>query len=123
MGWFLQFALIELKEKTFSKEEIMIHYSCDRCKRSIESNEEIRYSVSIEIQVALDLTEFESETDRDHLGELNEILERLDDSERDEISQSAYQRRRFDLCSDCHRDYTKNPLALDAAAKLGFSEN
>ena len=101
----------------------MIHYSCDRCKRSIEPDEEIRYAVSIEIQVALDLTEFETDNDRDHLGELNEILERLDDSEREEISESAYQRRRFDLCSDCHREYVKNPLALDAAAKLGFSEN
>jgi len=101
----------------------MIHYSCDRCKRSIEPDEEIRYAISIEIQVALDMPEFESDPDRDHLGELNEILERLDDSEREEISEFAYQRRRFDLCSDCHCEYVKNPLALDATAKLGFSEN
>jgi len=101
----------------------MIHYSCDRCKRSIESDEELRYSVSIEIQVALDLPDFETDSDLDHLGELNEILECLSESEREEISQSAYQRRRFDLCSDCHREYVKNPLAVDATAKLGFSEN
>ena len=101
----------------------MIHYSCDRCRRSIEPDEEIRYSVSIEIQVALDSSEFDADGDRDHLNELHEILERLDDSEREEISQSAYQRRQFDLCSECHREYVKNPLSVDAAAKLGFSEN
>jgi DNA-directed RNA polymerase subunit RPC12/RpoP len=101
----------------------MIHYSCDRCRRSIEPDEELRYSVSIKIEVTIDSSEFESEDERDHLVELNEILDRLDEAERDEISQSAYQRRRFDLCSDCHREYLKNPLALDAAAKLGFSEN
>jgi hypothetical protein len=101
----------------------MIHYSCDRCKRAIEPDEELRYAVNIKIEVALDSTEYEADDDRDHLIELNEILERLDDSEREEISQSAYQRRRFDLCSDCHREYVKNPLSVDAAAKLGFSEN
>ncbi len=98
----------------------MIHYSCDRCRRSIQPDEELRFSVNIEIQVCLDSGESDSEDDRDHLQELNEILDRLDDAERAEISQSAYQKRHFDLCCDCHREYVKNPLALDAAAKLGF---
>ena len=101
----------------------MIHYSCDRCKRTIEPDEELRYAVSIKIEVALDSAEYEADDDRDHLVELNEILERLDDSEREEISQSAYLHRRFDLCSDCQREYVKNPLSVAAAAKLGFSEN
>ena len=101
----------------------MIHHSCDRCKRSIEPDEELRYSVSIKIEVTIDSSEYESDDERDHLVELNEILDRLDDADREEISQSAYQLRRFDLCSDCHREYLKNPLALDASAKLGFSEN
>ena len=101
----------------------MIHYSCDRCKQSIELDEEIRYSVKVEVQVALDSSEFETNEDREHLEELNEILERLDDSEKEEISQFAYQVRRFDLCSDCHREYIQNPLAIDSAARVGFSEN
>ncbi len=101
----------------------MIHYSCDRCRRSIELDEEIRYSVKVEVQVALDSSEFETHEDREHLEELNEILERLDDSEKEEISQFAYQVRRFDLCSDCHREYIQNPLAIDSTAKVGFSEN
>lgn len=100
----------------------MIHYSCDRCRCSIEP-EEIRYTVTIEVQVALDSNEYETDPDRDHLSELNAILEQLDESEREEISRSAYERRKFDLCADCHREYIKNPLAIDVPAKLGFSEN
>ena len=103
---------------------LMIHYSCDRCKRSIQPDEELRYTVHVEIQVTIDSSEFEHEESREHhLDELNEILSRLDDDERAEISEHAYQRRRFDLCSKCHREYVKNPLAVDAKAHLGFSEN
>lgn len=100
----------------------MIHYSCDRCKRAIHPDEELRYSVSIQIQVALDSSEFDDD-ERDHLNELHEILERLDDSDRLEISESAYQQRRFDLCATCHREYVKNPLAIDTFSQLGFSNN
>ena len=101
----------------------MIHYSCDRCKRLIELDEEIRYSVKIEVQVALDSSEFEAQEEREHLEELHEILERLDDSEKEEISEFAYQVRRFDLCSSCHREYIRNPLAAGTTAAVGFSEN
>lgn len=101
----------------------MIHYSCDRCRRTIEPAEELRYSVNIKIEVNLDTLNFESEEDRDHLTELNEILERLDESERQEICQSAYRTRKFDLCPECHRKYIQNPLAIDNAVKLGFSQN
>lgn len=115
-----QIGLLKLRSQ---RKRIMIHYSCDRCRRKIEPDEELRYSVNIKIEVALDTIEFESEEDRDHLIELNEILERLDESERQEISQSAYRTRKFDLCSDCHREYIQNPLAIDNAVKLGFSQN
>lgn len=101
----------------------MIHYSCDRCRRSIDPEHEIRYSVQIEIQAAMDPLENEMEDDRDHLGELQDILDQLDDHEFEELSQSAYQRRRYDLCPDCHRQYVSNPLLMEAAAKLEFSDN
>ena len=62
------------------------------------------------------------------LSEVNKVSDGLpdktkNDSEKEEISRFAYQRRRFDLCSSCHREYVKNPLGMDATANLGFSEN
>ena len=100
----------------------MIHYSCDRCRRSIHEDE-LRFSVSVEIQVALDYEGSPFDDADESAGELQEILQQMNEEEREEISQYAYQRRHFDLCSDCHREYVKNPLAVEASAKVGFSQN
>lgn len=101
----------------------MIHYSCDRCKRLISSEDGIRYVVRIEIQVAVESDDPDSDDDRDHLMELKEILEELGEEECAEISEHAYQVRNFDLCCDCHRAYIKNPIAMEPAAQFGFSDN
>lgn len=99
----------------------MIHYSCDRCQRPIDTREELRYSVCIEIQARLD--DDSCDMDDDHLDELDAVLETLDDSQREELSEHAYQKLHYDLCQDCHRHYLKNPLAFEIFAKPGFSEN
>jgi len=101
----------------------MIHYSCDRCRRPINSDTEIRYLVTIETQAAIDSPHSDADDSRDHLSELHELLERLDDEQRAEISMSAYQSQRFDLCSDCHRQFMKHPLGSDLVSQLDFSDN
>ena len=101
----------------------MIHYSCDRCKRVIES-EELRYVVRLEVQALMDPSEIDDvDEDRDYLLELHEILERLDDEEGDYIGEDVYQKRRFDLCPDCYRKFMKNPVGHEVPAHLGFSQN
>ena len=99
----------------------MIHYSCDRCQRRIDSLEEIRYIVRIEIQATIDSAEPADEGD--HLMEIEEILERLEEADCQELSEDVYQNRQFDLCSQCYREYKKNPLALDAPVTFDFSQN
>jgi len=99
----------------------MIHYSCDRCQRRIDSVEDIRYIVRIEIQATIDSVE--STEDGDHLMEIEEILERLEDADCQELSEDVYQNRQFDLCPGCYLEYKKNPLSLDAQLVLGFSDN
>ena len=97
----------------------MIHFSCDRCRRAL-SEEEVRYTVSIEVQVALEPPHSQVVEGTD----LHEILMHFDDEEeREELSQFAYQRRQFDMCADCQREYLKNPLAIDTAARVDFSQN
>ncbi len=59
----------------------MIHYTCDRCKRTINSENELRYVVRLEVYASLDPIEDELHDDRDHLQEIQEILERLDDTQ------------------------------------------
>lgn len=102
----------------------MIHYSCDRCKRVIDPAEDLRYVVKLEVQAAMEPLDCEEpEDDRDHLLEIQEILERLEDSESDLIDDDVYSHRRFDLCPDCYRQFMQNPIGREVPAHLGFSQN
>ena len=68
----------------------MIHFTCDRCKRVIDSEQELRYIVRMEIEAVMDpIHEEEPQDDRDHLSEIDEILERIDASDSDAISDDS----------------------------------
>lgn len=104
----------------------MIHFTCDRCKRVIDLEQELRYVVRMEIEAVLDpIHESEPQDDRDHLLEIDEILERVDASECDAVGDDIYQKRRYDLCPQCYRKFSANPLGRDKkpAATFGFSHN
>jgi hypothetical protein len=65
----------------------------------------------------------ELDEDRDHLEEIQDILERLDDAESDEIGDDVYQQRRFDLCTECRKRFLHNPFGRGVTTSLNFSEN
>lgn len=99
----------------------MIHYHCDRCGKKIDTDSEIRYVVRIEVQACFDPVV--TDDDADHLLQLEEILERLEDSHSDAIGEEIYHRRRHDLCTACFHEYQQNPLAMEPQVSLGFSDN
>lgn len=101
----------------------MIHYACDVCKRPLDPERDLRYVVRMEVYAAFDNTHDEAEDDRDHLYEIHEILERLDDVDDEQISDEIYQQLRFDLCCDCRKKFMCDPLGRQLAAQLNFSEN
>lgn len=101
----------------------MIHYTCDGCGRSIDSTREMRHVVRVEVYAALDPSDDELEDDRDHLQEIQDLLERLDDDDHDAVGEEVYHQQRFDLCSECRRRYVKNPLGRMTTEHLGFSQN
>jgi hypothetical protein len=102
----------------------MIHYTCDRCKRVIDPEQELRYIVRMEIEAAMDpVHEQEVSDDRDHLLEIDEILERVEADESPDIADEVYQKRRYDLCPHCYRKFSANPLAREKKVSLGFSHN
>ena len=101
----------------------MIHYSCDRCQRPIDTDDEMRYVVRMEVQAKMGDNALEENDERDHLLELHEILERHDDEHDPLISDELYNRRRFDLCSDCYRAFLRNPLGQEVAKTIDFSQN
>jgi hypothetical protein len=56
----------------------MIHYTCDCCKRIIDASEDTRYVVRMEVYMPVDATDVTLDDDRDHLDEIQDILERID---------------------------------------------
>jgi len=102
----------------------MIHYSCDRCKRRIDSAKEIRHVVRVEVQAVLEpLLDDDFEDDRDHLLEIDDLLDAMDLDEEEFLQDDLPQQLRFDLCSDCYRRYIRDPLGLEPSLNVGFSSN
>jgi hypothetical protein len=102
----------------------MIHYSCDRCKRSIDTESELRYEVRLEVRAVMDMGGCDSgEDDRDHLLDIQEILERQEDAEDENIGEDVYQKSHYDLCPACYRKFIKNPLGRESLPHLNFSKN
>lgn len=101
----------------------MIHYSCDCCNRELESDE-LRYVVKMEVSAVFDPVEAEeADDDRDHLMEIQDILERMDDADSPDVGDEVYQQLRFDLCPECRRKFVKNPLARKVSNQFDFSKN
>lgn len=100
----------------------MIQYTCDCCQRLINPEEEVRYVVRMEIYAAFDAAE-DVDCDRDHLQEIEDILESLSDLEDSDIGADVFQQVRYDLCSDCRKKFLSNPLGRVTSRKVGFSNN
>ncbi len=100
----------------------MIRYLCDLCKRELDPQHDLRYVVKVEIFAAIDTA---ADDDNDHLQEIQDVLERLEDAEDDRIGEEVCQQLRFDLCSECRRKFAENPLGREnfAAKVAGFSKN
>ena len=104
----------------------MIRYCCDLCKRDLDPNEDLRYVVKMEVYAAFDpevSVSDEEEGDRDHLQEIQDILECLGDADAEQVGDDVYKQMRFDLCPDCRRKFAQNPLGRETAKMLDFSKN
>ena len=65
----------------------------------------------------------EEDNDRDHLAEIQEMLEGLDEEDDGGLGDEVYRQLRFDLCPDCRQKFLKNPLTREPAKQFDFSEN
>ena len=102
----------------------MIRYSCDLCKRELDPHDDLRYVVKVEVYAAFDPAVADADgDDRDHLEEIQDILERIEDASESEIGDEIYQQLRFDLCPDCRKRFLENPLGRETAKAFGFSPN
>lgn len=100
----------------------MIHFTCDGCQRPINLEEELRYVVRVEVYAAFDGEESQ-DSDRDHLQEIEDILEALDELDDQECEEEVFQQVRYDLCGECRKKFLRNPLGRLSASPVGFSNN
>ncbi len=102
----------------------MIHYSCDLCKRPLDPEDDLRYVVKLEVYAAFDPLDLDGpESDSDHLQDLDEIIEQMEDLSNDAIGEDVCQQLRFDLCPECRKRFLANPLGRKTADKVSFSKN
>jgi len=109
----------------------MLHYSCDLCKRPIDTAIDVRHVVKIEVFQAVEegtgngCCGEPTEDAADHLDDMQDLLESID--ERDLHGEGDFndgtQSLRFDLCDACRQRFLKNPLGIKTGKKLDFSQN
>jgi hypothetical protein len=67
--------------------------------------------------------EDELDDDRDHLQEIQQLLERTADTAEGQAAGEVYEQLRFDLCPECRRKFARNPLGREPAKQFDFSKN
>lgn len=101
----------------------MIHYSCDCCKRKLDPDD-LRYVVKMEVFAAFDpIAMDEMDDDRDHLQEIQEILQRSEETAESEVGNDVYEQLRFDLCPECRKKFVNNPVGRGLPKQFNFSKN
>jgi hypothetical protein len=98
----------------------MLHFSCDICGKDLTPNGAARYVVKMEAFAA---TDPDDDLDADHVEEMAQILNEMDDGEEGPELLPACQKMRFDLCAACARKFIKDPLGRETASRFDFSEN
>jgi hypothetical protein len=99
----------------------MLHFSCDLCGRQLDDH---RYVVKLEVFPTFDPEAIdESDLEADHLQEVAEELDKMEDTGKKDIEDCEPRDFRFDLCSSCRCQFLKDPLGRDALRRLNFSEN
>lgn len=105
-------------------EWIVIHYSCDSCKRPIHSKHDLRYVVHMDIRARMDCEHSQVEDeDRDLLQEVGDILDTAMELDSELIGEDICRQMQFDLCANCYRRFVKNPLGRENTADVTFSNN
>jgi hypothetical protein len=102
----------------------MVHVTCDLCGKELMPGDDHGYVVKIEVYASHDPTELtEGDLDEDHMEEVSQLLQDMEENLTDVELTPAYKNFRYDLCPTCHKKFLRDPLGREAAQKFDFSEN
>ena len=102
----------------------MIHYSCDLCKCELDPKQDSSYVVRMEVYPAANDADLAIDNDRDHLEDIQEVLERYDEFEADGLlpESDTFRKLRLDLCSGCCEGFLQFSDGRRLAAQFDFSK-
>jgi hypothetical protein len=90
----------------------------------LDPKHDVSYVVRMEVYPSPCETESVIDNDRDHLEDIQEVLQRFDEFEADGIlpETDTYRKGRFDLCRACCERFLQEPLGRRNAPKFDFSK-
>jgi hypothetical protein len=102
----------------------MLHVTCDVCGKKLHAGEDHRFVVKIEAFAAQDPAEItEADLDEDHMEAVSELLRDMEDNPDEVEVAPAHKTFRYDLCSNCHKKFVRDPLGKELGQKFDFSQN
>jgi hypothetical protein len=102
----------------------MLHVTCDLCGKKLRPAEDHHYVVKIEAFAARDPAELtEEDLDEDHMEAVSKLLQDMEANSGEIEVPAPCRNFRFDLCSDCHGKFVRDPLGREHDHKLHFSSN
>lgn len=102
----------------------MVHFTCDLCGKDLNVSGDPRYVIKIAAYAGFDPNEItEGDLEDDHMEEISQILQRDENTNSEELENQTFKGFRFDLCSECHSRYLKDPLGKELLRSFDFSKN
>jgi len=83
---------------------------CDRCQGVIGSPDDLRYSITIEIEAEGFLDQQQYDSTDDQLKNLEDLIESSDNVCGADFGDEWYQTRQYLVCKSCYTQYIQNPL-------------
>jgi hypothetical protein len=98
-------------------------YSCDRCHRLLDPEQDLCYVMHIDIAAALAPLIEECREKGDYLVEVRKILNVIAEEEEGLVNDDVFLQMEFHLCHDCRMQLATNPLRVASLGSAHFSEN
>ena len=83
----------------------------------------MRYVIKMEIEATIDCQDQSPDADCDALTEMDQMLQDIENEIDDCSNIPVFERKHYDLCPECYKEFIKNPLAREKVIPFGFSHN
>jgi hypothetical protein len=105
-------------------------YSCDICTRDFHSDEELRYTINMEVIPHIPTPKLtEADLDQDQLEVMSDYLDEMVETENDTVETPALgsvptpMKMEYHLCPVCFGKFVVDPLGREQIRRMQYSKN